>query len=398
MALDNAPVAVSDGVPFAAAAQDDQTSSGALRDGQHGEQNGTNGHTEANGTLASSDQSTGTHDLANGTRGGASNQINESQELAAANGTRDTANQTTNGTSRSTPNQTSYDNDIPLSNVPAYSTQRKLRIITIGAGFSGLMLAHKLRYEHPEMEDIVSNTIFEARPEVGGTWLANSYPGVRCDVPSHIYAFPFDPNPDWDHFYSTGGEIQAYIKATVQKWNLDRDLQLNTKVTGAYWQEDLGQWKVTVEAGGQRRDEYADIVVAAQGFLSTWKWPDISGLQKFQGHKVHSASWDHSYDYSNKKIGIIGNGSSGIQILPQMAKLEGTDVTSFQRGPSWIVARMDPGKLLGKPGLGDNPEYTEEDKRRFREDPKAHHQYRKNLIHSINRAFKMVCLSNFYSL
>ncbi|KAK4942614.1 hypothetical protein LTR10_017743 [Elasticomyces elasticus] len=339
--MDDAPIAVSDGVPFAVVQGTDARTNGTYGETKPSHQtNGTNGHT----------------DLTNA-------------PYASQNGI--------------------HSNEIPLSNVPAYSTQRKLRVITIGAGFSGLMLAHKLRYEHPEMEDIVTNTIFEARAEVGGTWLANSYPGVRCDVPSHIYAFPFDPNPDWGHFYSTGQEIQAYIKHTVKKWNLDRDMQLNTKVKGAYWQDDLGQWKVTVEHEGQHRDEYADIIVAAQGFLSTWKWPDIAGLDKFKGHKVHSASWDHEYDYSNKKIGIIGNGSSGIQILPQLAKLDGTDVTSFQRGPSWIVARMDPGKLLGKPGLGDNPEYTEEDKRRFREDKEAHHQYRKNLIHSINRAFKM---------
>ncbi|KIV82362.1 hypothetical protein PV11_04481 [Exophiala sideris] len=342
--MEDTPVAVSDGVPFTASRDIGTPSSGMNGETKQSHQtngtNGTNGHAElTNGAHASHDKISG--------------------------------------------------NEIPLSTVPAYSTQRKLRIITIGAGFSGLMLAHKLRYEHSEMEDIVTNTIFEARSEVGGTWLANSYPGVRCDVPSHIYAFPFDPNPDWGHFYSTGEEIQAYIKHTVKKWNLDRDMQLNTKVTGAYWQEDLGQWKLTVEHDGQHRDEYADIIVAAQGFLSTWKWPDIAGLQKFKGRKVHSASWDHEYDYSHKKIGIIGNGSSGIQILPQLAKLDGTDVTSFQRGPSWIVARMDPGKLLGKPGLGDNPEYTEEDKSRFREDKEAHHQYRKNLIHSINKAFKM---------
>jgi len=279
---------------------------------------------------------------------------------------------------------------VPLSNVPAYTVPRKLRLITIGAGFSGLTFAHKLRYEHPEMENIVTNTIFESRAEIGGTWLANTYPGVQCDVPSHIYAFPFDPYPDWSHFYSTGAEIHDYMRQTVKKWNLDRDVQLNTRVVSVYWEEEPGQWKVTVEHKGVLRDEYADIIISAQGFLNAWKWPDIPGLHDFQGHKVHSAAWDHSYDYSHKRIAVIGNGSSGIQILPKLAKLEGTDVTSFQRSPSWIVSRMDPEKLLGKPNLGDNPEYTEEDKKVFRENPEVHHQYRKNLIHSINKAFQMV--------
>lgn len=279
---------------------------------------------------------------------------------------------------------------IPLWDRPAYSTPRKLRIVTVGAGFSSLIFAHKLRYEHPEMEEIVTNTIFEARGEVGGTWLVNSYPGVQCDVPSHIYAFPFDPNPDWSHFYSTGPQIQEYITKTVKKWNLDRDIQFRTRVLGTYWQEEAGQWKVVVEHEGCQREEYADILVSAQGFLNTWKWPEISGLQNFEGHKVHSASWDHSYDYSHKRIAVIGNGSSGIQILPALARLEGTQLTSFQRGPTWVVARMDPGRLLGKPNIGSNPEYTEEDKRKFREDREHHHQYRRNLIHRINLAFRMV--------
>ena len=285
---------------------------------------------------------------------------------------------------------TAPSNDIPLLLRPAYSVPRKLRVTTIGAGFSSLIFAHKIRYEYPDVEDLVTNTIYEARSEVGGTWLVNSYPGVQCDVPSHIYAFPFDPNPEWDHFYSTGPQIQEYITKTVRKWDLDRDIEFNTKVVGTYWQEDQGQWKVVVENDGKQREEYADILISAQGFLNTWKWPEISGLQEFEGHKVHSASWDHGYDYSGKKMAIIGNGSSGIQILPALAELDGTDITAFQRGPTWIVARMDPGRLLGKPNIGSNPMYTEEDKRKFREDKEHHHQYRKNLIHRINTAFRMV--------
>jgi len=289
-------------------------------------------------------------------------------------------------------NGVTQDSDIciPLWDMPAYTIPKKLRIITIGAGFSSLIFAHKLRYEYPEMEEIVTNTIFEARAKVGGTWLVNSYPGVQCDVPSHIYAFPFDPNPDWSHFYSTGPQIQEYIVKTVKKWNLDRDIQLRTRVLSTYWQEEVGQWKVVVEHEGRQREEYADILVSAQGFLNTWKWPAIPGLHDFSGHKVHSAAWDHSYDYSGKRIAVIGNGSSGIQILPALARLEGTQLTSFQRGPTWVVARMDPGRLLGKPNVGSNPEYTEEDKQKFREDREHHHQYRKNLIHRVNLAFRMV--------
>ncbi|KIW96797.1 uncharacterized protein Z519_02188 [Cladophialophora bantiana CBS 173.52] len=294
----------------------------------------------------------------------------------------------TNGLNTKTPAITKTKSKPPLVTQPAY-TPRKLRVITIGAGFSGMIFAHKLRYEHPEMEEITTNTIFESRSEVGGTWLVNTYPGVQCDVPSHIYAFPFDPNPDWDYFYSTGAQIQEYFVRTVRKWNLDRDVQFNTRVVGLYWQEESGLWKVMVEHAGVTREEWADIVVSGQGFLNAWNWPDIPGLDDFEGPKLHSAAWDHSINPTNKRIAVIGNGSSGIQILPKLAEAEGADVTSFQRGPTWIVSRMDPGKLLGKPNIGSNPAYTETDKRNFRLDSEAHHQYRKQLIHNINKAFKM---------
>jgi hypothetical protein len=278
-----------------------------------------------------------------------------------------------------------------LRNVPGYTATRKLRVVTIGAGFSGLILAHKLRYQYPEMQEHVENIIFEARHEVGGTWLVNNYPGCQCDVPSHIYAFPFDPNPNWSHFYSTASEIQEYIVRTIKKWDLGRDIRLNTRVTSTVWREDLGQWQATVECDGNSRVEYADVVISGRGFLNSWKWPTIPGLEtNFKGHKVHSASWDHSYDYSHRRIAVIGNGSSGIQILPKMARLEGTEVISFQRNPSWIVARLDPGKLLGKPGSGDNPLYTEEEKTNFRTRPEVHREYRKTLVRSINKAFRMV--------
>lgn len=152
--------------------------------------------------------------------------------------------------------------------------------------------------------------------------------------------------------------------------------------------------------------------------LSQWKWPDIPGIHDFKGHKVHSAAWDHSYDYSHKKIGIIGNGSSGIQILPKMAKLNGTQVVSFQRGATWITQSL--GEALGvgqgepdppedqeivngdvgvdmadvdesdeEIGSNFNPRYTKNDKRRFR-DREKHRQYRKMLQHGMNKGFRIV--------
>ena len=145
---------------------------------------------------------------------------------------------------------------------------------------------------------------------------------------------------------------------------------------------------------------------------SRWKWPAIPGIHDFKGHKVHSADWDHSYDYFHKRIGIIGNGSSGIQILPQMAKLPGVDITAFQRNPTWITQSL--GAILGvgqgkpddKPeeegidmagvhedddqvGSNFNPAYTAADRRRF-SDREKHKAYRKMLQGGMNRGFRLV--------
>ncbi|KAL6246287.1 hypothetical protein RBB50_006523 [Rhinocladiella similis] len=276
---------------------------------------------------------------------------------------------------------------IPLNTDFAY-TPRKLRVITIGAGFSGLLIAHKFQHRFPELQDIIDHKIFEARADVGGTWLVNTYPGVQCDVPSHIYAFPFDPNPDWERFYASGAAIEEYIKHTVKKWNLDRDLHLNTRVIAAEWQESSGQWKVTVESNGKQRDEFCEILISGQGVLVNPAWPKIPGLSDFKGHVTHSAVWDHNFDYSNKRIAVIGNGSSGIQIVPQMRKLPGTTVKNFIRGPAWVYYRVPASKHLGRDTDDLNPAYTEEERTRY-QDPEQHRQYRKGIISRTNKAFRL---------
>ncbi|KAK5087236.1 hypothetical protein LTR05_004407 [Lithohypha guttulata] len=276
-----------------------------------------------------------------------------------------------------------------FSDVPAYTPARKLKVVTVGAGFSGLLFAHKLQHQYPEMQNLIEHNILESRTELGGTWLVNTYPGIQCDVPAHIYAFPFDPNPDWSHFYASGKEIHDYLVKTTKKWNLDRDIRFGTRLQEARWQPDSGQYKLTILCNGKREIEYADVLVSGQGILNNWKWPAIPGLDTFEGHKCHSANWDHNFDYAHKRIAVIGNGSSGIQIVPQMARLQGTQVISFQRKPTYIYYRMPPSKLLNRPNISGNPEYTEEDKKRFRENPAEHRAHRRMLVHRINRAFKM---------
>ncbi|KIW38523.1 uncharacterized protein PV06_09479 [Exophiala oligosperma] len=271
---------------------------------------------------------------------------------------------------------------------PAYTPRGKIRIATVGAGFSGLIFAYKLQHEQPEFQDLVDHTILEARADLGGTWLVNRYPGVQCDVPAHIYAFPFDPKTDWSHFYATGPQIHEYMKDTVQKWNLDRDVRLSHKVTQTLWLEERSEWEIKVETPDGEKTLYADILVSGQGVLNSWRWPNIPGFEKFKGHKCHSADWHQGYDYSNKTIGVIGNGSSGVQIIPQLADLPGTKVICFQKSSNYVYTPFAPATLLGRDDQSGNPAYTEEDKRKFREDPEFHRDYRQKITHTINAGFK----------
>ena len=304
------------------------------------------------------------------------------------------------------------DIQIPLVDQPAYKPN-KLRVVTIGAGYSGLLFAHKYQHEQPDLQDFIEHTIFEANDGVGGTWKVNTYPGVQNDVPAHLYAFPFDPNPSWSKFYADGHEILEYVERICDKWNLRRDIKFNHKVTGLEWIEEKAKWRISVSEQGQEREEFADFIISAQGFLSRWKWPNIPGIHDFKGHKVHSADWNHTFDYSHKRIGVIGNGSSAIQILPQMAKLDGVQVVSFQRNPTWITQSL--GQALGvssgepdTPGEDDevgvdmtevdeddkevgsnfNPAYSARDKQRFA-NPEKHRAYRKMLQQGMNKGFRI---------
>ncbi|KAK5046777.1 hypothetical protein LTR84_007130 [Exophiala bonariae] len=262
----------------------------------------------------------------------------------------------------SDPQTTSRNIHIALNNVSAWTPERRLDVVTVGAGFSGLIFAHKLQHQYPDMQDM-------------------------CDVPAHIYAFPFDPKTDWSHYYATGPQIYEYMKTTTRKWELDRDIKFNHKVIEAVWQEQLGKWKITIENENQTIVEFADILISGQGVLDKWKWPQINNFEQFQGHKCHSANWDHEYDYSNRTVAVIGNGSSGVQIIPQLAKLPNTKVISFQRSPNFVYTPFTPAALLGRSDPSSNPAYSDDDQKRFAEQPNAHREYRKKIIHFINSGF-----------
>ncbi|KAG7412596.1 FAD-binding monooxygenase aflW [Fusarium oxysporum f. sp. rapae] len=266
-------------------------------------------------------------------------------------------------------------NWVPLLDEPAYKP-RNIRIVCVGAGFSGLMLAYEAKYNE-SLQGFIDLTIYDKNHDVGGTWLVNRYPGVACDVPAHIYTFPFEPNPEWSSFYASGPEIWAYIKRTSDKYGLAENVRFQSKVTEAIWNEAAGKWNLKISQDGEEKEDECDILIDGSGFLNNWYWPDIPGLHDFKGQIVHTADWNPSIDVAGKKVAAIGNGSSGVQVLPHLQK-NAAQLTTYVRTPTWIFANY--ASELTRDGT--NFAFTEEEKKKFRENPASLWKFRKEIENS----------------
>lgn len=205
------------------------------------------------------------------------------------------------------------------------------RIAVVGAGMGGLCAAILARQAGHDV------TVFEHADSVGGTWRANRYPGVACDVPAILYQFSFAPNPDWSHHYARGAEIHAYARSLVSDFGLEDTIRLNEGVAAARWDEAASTWTVETEAGGR---ETFDVLVPALGQLSRPSLPDIPGIADFAGECWHAAEWPEGASLAGKRVGVIGSAASAVQLIPEVAK-EAAHLTVFQRTPNWVVPRND---------------------------------------------------------
>jgi cation diffusion facilitator CzcD-associated flavoprotein CzcO len=205
------------------------------------------------------------------------------------------------------------------------------RVAVIGAGFSGLGAAIRLRREG--IEDFV---VLERADEVGGTWQANTYPGCQCDVASHLYSFSFMPNPDWSRGYSKQPEIWEYLRRCADRGGVRPHLRLGCEVIDASWDEDARRWRIETSTGALT----ADILIAGPGGLSEPSIPTFPGLESFDGPVFHSAAWDHDVDLRGKRVAVVGTGASAIQIVPAIQP-EVARLDVFQRTPPWIVPHGD---------------------------------------------------------
>jgi cation diffusion facilitator CzcD-associated flavoprotein CzcO len=208
---------------------------------------------------------------------------------------------------------------------------REVRVAIIGSGFAGLGMAITLK-QRGEQDFVV----LERAGEVGGTWRDNHYPGAACDVQSNLYSYSFAPNPDWPRSYSEQPEIQAYLQQIADRYDVRRHVVFGAEVTAARWDDAARRWQVTTSAGEFR----AHVLVSAAGALADPTYPDIPGLDRFEGTVMHSARWDGDHDLTGEQVAVIGTGASAIQIVPAIQPVVGS-IAVYQRTAPWIVPRTD---------------------------------------------------------
>jgi cation diffusion facilitator CzcD-associated flavoprotein CzcO len=210
------------------------------------------------------------------------------------------------------------------------------QVAIVGAGFGGLGMAAEL--VRAGRQDFV---VLERNAEVGGTWLANTYPGCQCDVPSNLYSFSFAAKSDWTHAYPEQSQILDYLRGTADAFGVRPHLRLNCDVTNASWDDERAQWRIETSQGPFT----AQVLIAAPGLLSEPRVPQ--GFEAFEGEVFHSARWDHSATLAGKRVGMVGTGASAIQIGPRIQP-DVERLTVFQRTAPWIIPHPDreiPGSL-----------------------------------------------------
>ncbi|MFK7975172.1 MAG: flavin-containing monooxygenase [Halioglobus sp.] len=231
-------------------------------------------------------------------------------------------------------------------------------VVVIGAGLSGVCAAIKLK------EAGISNFhVFEKAEDVGGTWRDNRYPGIACDVPSHLYSYSFAPNPEWSRWYAPGQEIWDYVRTCATDFGVYDQISFNSTIESAVWKTD--HWELQSTNGTRFA---ATSIVSALGGLHTPNQPNIPGQELFEGQQFHTTSWPDDLDLAGKRVAIVGTGATAVQVVPEIAD-QVEQLVVFQRSPVWVGPKKD-------------PEYTEEERAEFRSSPAALTKLRDDLYQS----------------
>ncbi len=206
-------------------------------------------------------------------------------------------------------------------------------VAILGAGIGGLGMGARLK-----QQGVDSFVILEKAGAVGGTWRENTYPGAACDVQSHLYWYSFDDQqPDWTRLYAQQPEIQRHVESFVERHGLAPHIRFHSEVSRAAWDEASGRWIVEMTSGERIQ---AEVFVGAWGQLNRPAFGTVPGREHFRGEIMHTALWRHDVDLTGKRVAVIGNGASAVQVVPEIAERVGS-LTVFQRSPNYHVPRMD---------------------------------------------------------
>ena len=204
-------------------------------------------------------------------------------------------------------------------------------VAIVGAGFGGLGAAIRLK-----QDGIGDFVVLERGPDVGGTWLANTYPGCQCDVPSNLYSFSFARKPDWTHSYPEQPQILDYLRDCARRFGIYEHCRFGCELLDARWNEEQRRWHIATSDG----ELTARVLVAAPGLLSEPAVPAIPGIERFGGTVFHSNRWDHQHDLTGERVAVIGTGATAVQIVPRIQPLVGR-LHVFQRTAPWILPHAD---------------------------------------------------------
>ncbi|KAI0342829.1 FAD/NAD-binding domain-containing protein [Trametopsis cervina] len=278
---------------------------------------------------------------------------------------------------------------------------RRMKVICIGAGMSGILSAIRFRQRIPNLEF----KIYEKQSGVGGTWWANRYPGVACDSPIHAYQYAFENyhrnqirslclQTEWTQFYASGEEILANVERIVDKHKLRDYIHLEHELVRSEWDESRGQWTVRIRHGGAEFEETCDVLLLCVGSLCRWHWPDIEGLKDFRGTMMHTAQWDSEKGnldtWGDKTVGVIGNGSSGIQVVSAIQP-KVKSIINYARQKTWITADFAINELLTALGRapGDTDAVFTEKEREYLRNPRNADEFKLTIAESMNVFIKL---------
>jgi len=209
---------------------------------------------------------------------------------------------------------------------------KNMEIAIVGAGFAGICMGIRLK-----LAGFHQFTIFERDTQLGGTWRDNTYPGAACDVPSFLYSFSFAPKTDWTRKFAEQHEILQYLEDTARDFGILPHIRFDTEITEARFEKDAGLWRIETNRGEVFN---ANALVTGCGQLNTPSYPDIAGRDAFKGVQFHSARWNHEHDLSGKRVAVVGNGASALQIIPEIAK-KTKQLYVFQRSAHWVIKKPD---------------------------------------------------------